>query len=195
MSNFARLRTLWTGPGGPGYSNLDVGISAATPDEESVDDCAAAWRTYWDTLKGYLPNDWQVNVSSEVLIIDVEDNELVDTLTAASSGSAVTGTGSGTWAGAVGVCTRLSTADVVNGRRVRGKTFFVPAVSASAFDADGTLNSTCVSDFTSATTTLHAAIVTAGLGRKVYSPTHRALYDMTGFTVLDRSAVLRSRRA
>lgn len=193
-TNFARMRTLWTGPGGPGYSNLDVAAAAgitATP----LNAIGTAWNAYWTTVLGYLPNDWTINVMSEVGIIQDSDGILQSTMSITTAGSAKVGTAAGTWAGAAGLVTRLQTADIVAGTRVRGKTYFVPAAATLAFDSDGTLSSTCVSDFTSATTTLNAAIVTAGARRVVYSPTHRSLHDVSGFTVLDRSAVLRSRRA
>jgi hypothetical protein len=192
--NWARLTCAWTGPGGPGASHLDVRAETGPADAADLDAVGTAFRAYYNTLAGYLPNDWSLAVSSEVLIIEDTSGELQDTVTITTAGSSVAGTGTGAWAGAVGVVTRFSTGAIIGGRRVRGRTFFVPAVSSLAFDVDGTLNSTCVSDFTTARTTLHTALATADTVPIVYSPTHHVIHDVTGFLVADRSAVLRSRR-
>lgn len=194
MTDFYRLRAVWSGPGGPGYSNLDLSGGIGEVTDSNLNDVGTAWRAYFTTLLGYLPNDWAVSLSSEVLVIEDSTGQLTTTRSISTAGASQTGTASGTWAGAVGVCTRLSTEETINGRRLRGKTFFVPAAPSVAFDSDGTLNGTCITDFTSATTTLHAALATEGVDRCVYSPTHRLMRDVSGFTVLDRSAVLRSRR-
>jgi hypothetical protein len=191
---FLRYSAGWTGPGGPGLSHLDVrGVGGPIPVSVDVNDIGAAWRAYFVTLAGYLPNEWSIGISAEVQITS-DAGELEDLINITTAGASVAGTYTGAWAGAVGVCTRMNTADVVGGRRVRGKTFFVPAGTTTAFDQDGTLNSTAMGDFLNARITLHNAIATNGGIPVVFSPTHGAIFDVTGFNIADRSAVLRSRR-
>lgn len=192
--SFYRFTAVWNGPGGPGVSHLDLrGAGGVALLQANLNDVATAWRAYFSTLAGYLPNEWTIGLSAEVLEMS-DAGVLEDLHNVTTAGAAVAGTYSGSWAGAVGVCTRLVTDDVVNGRRVRGKTFFVPAGATTAFDQDGTMNSTALGDFLNARITLHNAIATEGGVPVVFSPTHGNVYDVTGFNIADRSAVLRSRR-
>jgi hypothetical protein len=192
--SFYRFTAGWTGPGGPGVSHLDVrGLPGPFLDPADLNDIGAAWRAYFVTLAGYLPNEWQIGLSAEVQQL-TDAGVLEDLSNITTAGGSVAGTYSGSWAGAVGVVTRFNTDSVVGGRRVRGKTYFVPAGSTVAFDQDGTLNSTALGDFLNARITLHNAIATNLGVPVVFSPTHGAIYDISGFNIADRSAVLRSRR-
>lgn len=191
---FARYTAVWSGPGGPGVSHLDLrGVGGPVPVSTDLNDIGTAWRTYFTTLAGYLPNEWTIGLSAEVQLT-TDAGVLEELVNITTAGAGVPGTYTGSWAGAVGVCTRFVTADVVGGRRVRGKTFFVPAGTTVAFDQDGTLNSTALSDFLNARITLHNAIASNGGIPVVFSPTHGNVFDITGFNIADRSAVLRSRR-
>lgn len=190
---FWRQTAVWSGPGGPGVSHLDyrgVPGDLGNPDHNAI---ALAWQSYFNTLKGYMPNEWSVGVVAEVAALD-DNGEITETVTITGLSGAIAGTYSGSWAGAVGVCTRFNTAEFVGGRRIKGKTFFVPAGSTVAFDQDGTLNSTALTDFLSARNTLHNAIAAEDGIPVVFSPTHHLTADITGINIADRSAVLRSRR-
>jgi len=158
-----------------------------------LDDIGTAWRAYFVALAGYLPNEWSIALSAEVQQLS-DAGVLEDLINITTAGASVPGTYTGSWAGAVGVVTRMVTDSVVSGRRVRGRTFFVPAGSTVAFDQDGTLNSTALSDFLNQRITLHNAVAANNAVPVVFSPTHNDTYDVTGFNIADRSAVLRSRR-
>jgi hypothetical protein len=189
--SFFRALAIWSGPGGPGTSNLSYrSILPAVADHDA---CIAAWRAYFVTLQGYLPNDWAIGISAEVEQLS-DAGVLEDLINVTTAGASVVGTYSGTWSGAVGVVTRFNTDEFIGGRRVKGKTYFVPAGSTVAFDNDGTLNSTALSDFLNARITLHNAMENAECRPVVWSPTHDNKFDISGFNVADRSAVLRSRR-
>lgn len=191
--SFYRQTAAWTGPGGPGASHLDYRDASVILDPADHNDIATAWRAYFDTLKGYLPNEWQIGVVAEYQKIS-DDGVLEDVNTITGLGAGITGTYTGAWAGAVGVVTRLMTDVFIAGKRVRGRTFFVPAGTTVAFDNDGTLNSTCLSDFLNARITLHNAIAANQAVPIVYSAMHNQKCDISGFNIADRSAVLRSRR-
>jgi hypothetical protein len=191
--SFWRQKAVWSGPGGPGVSHLDYRDAPVPIDDANHTAIAAGWRAYFNTLAGYLPNEWSIAVSSELQkLTDAGDLEELESLT--SVPASVAGTYSGSWAGAVGVVTRFETGQIVNSRRVRGRTFFVPAGSTVAFDQDGTMNSTALGDFLGARVTLHNVLAAQNAVPVVFSPTHGAKYDITGFNIADRSAILRSRR-
>jgi len=190
--SFYRMTAVWSGPGGPGTSHFDfVDIDVlGTPNFNA---CLTAYRTYFNSLAGYLPNEWSIGVSSEIQ--HLSDAGVLEELAPVSVVPAsVTGTYTGSWAGAVGVCTRLVTAEILNGRRLRGKSFFVPAGTTVAFDQDGTMNSTALGDFLTHRTTLHNAVLAQEAEPVVWSPTHSIKSAVTGFNIADRSAVLRTRR-
>lgn len=190
--SFYRMTAIWSGPGGPGSSHFDFRDLdvLGTPNFNA---CLTAYRTYFNTLAGYLPNEWSIGVSSEIQ--KLSDAGVLEGLAPVSVVPAsVVGTYTGSWAGAVGVCTRLVTDLFVGGRRLRGKSFFVPAGTTTAFDQDGTMNSTALGDFLTARTTLHNAVLAQEAGPVVWSPTHEVKSDIVGFNIADRSAVLRTRR-
>jgi hypothetical protein len=191
--SFYRASAGWSGPGGPGVSHLDYREAVPLGDNPNHDAILTAWRSYFSGLAGYLPNEWSIGVVAEVEQLS-DAGVLEEVITSTGAGASVPGTYAGSWAGAVGVVTRFSTAEVINNRRVRGKTFFVPAGTTTTFDQDGTMNSTALSDFLNARITLHAALATNDAIPVVFSPTHNNKFDVTGFNIADRSAVLRSRR-
>lgn len=190
--SFYRMTARWNGPGGPGFSHLDFRDLDALG-APNFDAALTAYRAYFNTLAGYLPNEWSIAVSSEIQkLTDAGVLEELAPVTVAPA--SVAGSYTGSWAGAVGVCTKLNTALIVNGRRLRGKSFFVPAGTTTAFDQDGTMNSTALGDFLNARVTLHNALLAQECGPVVWSPTHSVKADITGFSIADRSALLRTRR-
>jgi hypothetical protein len=189
--SFFRARAVWSGPGGPGSSRLDWRQPTFLDSEMNA--VITAWRAYFVGLAGYLPNEWSIGISAEVQELS-DAGALEDLHNSTTAGASVPGTYSGSWAGGAGVVTRMVTDEFVGGRRLRGKTFFVPAGTTVAFDQDGTLNSTALSDFLNARTTLHNAIAAANAVPVVWSPTFDLIADITGFNIADRSALVRSRR-
>lgn len=192
--SFFRLTALWTGPGGPGASHFDYrDPSNFFTDPVSHAPIVAAWRAYYNSLAGYLPNEWSIGVQGNVLKLS-SAGALEDDLSSGSAPAAVAGSFSGAWAAGIGVVTRFETNSIVGGRRLRGRTFFVPVGGTVAFDSDGTLNSTCQGDFNSLRVTLHNAAATNNAVPIVWSKAHATTRDITGWSVRDRSAILRSRR-
>lgn len=108
----------------------------------------------------------------------------------------ITGTGSGNWAAPAGACITWSTNKFIKGRRLRGRTFFVPLDGVNAFQPDGTLSD-------SMNTVVAAAIPIFINGQSEpivwHRPTGPGLTDgdtapiVTG-SMADKVAVLRSRR-
>jgi hypothetical protein len=134
----------------------------------------------------------------------VSESSMTTTPTAVSGTQAT----SVIYAGGTGGVVNWLTGAVVNGRKVRGRTFLVPLMS-NGFSNDGTLTSGCVSTLTAAG---NAALGTTGCNMTVWSkiwdkkPTSPpaavppkqiggSLARVTSVLVPDRAAQLRSRRS
>lgn len=96
---------------------------------------AAAVRVFFDGIKGTLPNDVIVNFASEFTIHNTGTGELTGTVPVTPP-AAVQGTVTGVWGGGSGYRVDWLTPFVRAGRRVRGRTFLVPAAS-SVFSNEG----------------------------------------------------------
>jgi hypothetical protein len=111
-----------------------------------------------------------------------------------SGGGTVAGSAPAAQAAGVGACTTWSTGGIVNGRKLRGRTFFVP-LAAGGYDSDGTfLTSTY-----GVLTTLANAIMASGGLAVWHRPTIPGGADGTSYGVLsnrvrDKVAFLSSRR-
>lgn len=96
-----------------------------------------AFAAFWDNVSGNLPQGVTVTVPNTGDTIEVETGLLQSVW---SGGTVVTKEGpqQGPYAAGVGVCINWLTAGIVNGHRVRGRTFLVP-MSATRYDNDGTV--------------------------------------------------------
>lgn len=84
------------------------------------------------------------------------DGSITGAWSVATTPSVVTGTGAGNYAGNAGAVIHWLTTGVNQGRRIRGRTFIVPIVSA-AYDATGSLSTTFITTLTTAGNVLIAA--------------------------------------
>lgn len=103
------------------------------------------------------------------------------------------GTSGGVAAAGVGGCIGWLTSGIVNGHRVRGRTFVVPLATA-AYEANGTLTTAALGDLDAAA----GVMVTGGL-QVWHRPTgpggsDGSAHDVVNHTVRDKVAVLTSRR-
>lgn len=113
-----------------------------------------------------------------------------------STGASVTTTGGGvaTAAAGVGAVVTWNTGGIVNGRRLRGRTFLVPLCTA-AYANDGTLSDTSYS----ALQTFAAALMATGPLAVWHRPTTAGgsdgnSYGVTAYRARDKVAMLKSRR-
>lgn len=196
----AKVRAEWQGPGGPGLTQLHVvnaGQDVLSPGE--AQSAVSAVQAYFVDLDGTLPDDWTVQVDPVVDSYTIATGALFNSTTAPSTPSAVEGTAAGAWMGGAGLVTILNTGVIRNGRRVKGRLYFVPATAAS-FEPDGTpgpLTQTALQD---AMGNLVSALNLGGLDLVVYSrplanePLSGVVSQVTGWVCPNRSAILRSRR-
>lgn len=192
-STMYRVRSVLSGwQGGPGLSTcyFSTGGSANSGDALTA---ANRVRGAWDVVKGLLPSSVTVNVQGQVDVIDPTDGEL-QTSYGVTPPATVTGTGVGVVgppqvAGGL----ELFTNDVADRRRIKGRLFISPLVSAqtvsvvpsaglnSAVDAMGVALVTvsppatpplCVWHRPKFTTTLPHTLIRAGSQFNVMSSGH-----------------------
>lgn len=193
MASMLKVASIWTGASGlPGYTNLYFASDALVA--TAAVNAATAVKSIWTGLSTMLPSLVTVTVQLNVEEIEDTDGHLVADHTIALSGNAVTGTDSGSFSAPTGVVSNWKTASIHHGHRVRGRTFFVPMAN-TIYQSDGTIASSPLTSIRAAMTTYLAM---PGTARVVWArPTASAAgaqYPVTGFTVPDKAAVLRSRR-
>lgn len=146
MATIRRCYITWNGLTGlPGLS-----VFYAPSGVDPTGDLA----TFFSTIKANFPTGltWQIPNGGD----ELDDTNGVLTGGWAGTPSTVSATGSATsWAAGVGAYVNWNTTAVVNGRRVRGRTFLCPLV-ASAYDNSGTILAAALSTFQTAATALTA---------------------------------------
>lgn len=184
------IQAVWTGfTGAPGYSNFHFNdaLSAA-----QANTAAAAVRKLFADMSPQLPTIAAIQVQSSANIHDT-GGTLTGVVPVSAPGTAVVGSGGASYAGGVGFVVHWLTGVYLDGRQLRGKTFFVPSAS-SVFGSDGSISSTPLGQMQTAA---NAYVATAGVVPVVWhnppGPTGTA-YSMNGASVQDRTAVMRSRR-
>lgn len=194
MPTITKITAVWTGfAGGPGYSNFYLDGEATAAEATSA---AAALRTMFNGLIGYLPNNLTIRPTGVAQYLDLGSGVMTGQ-TAYTQPLQVTGTNTTAYSGLSGASIRWVTGAVINGRALSGRTFLVPMVGI--YDTDGTLAPAFVTTLTTlanayahyvassdpaATVVWHRPI--AGVGG--------AAATMSGAIVPDKAVGLRSRR-
>jgi hypothetical protein len=181
-----RIRIKWSGPGvaGPGLTTFYTISGEMDP---------AAFLSFFDALKTYLPDDVQVTVPSSGDSMS-EIGGAITNSWAAVGGGVVSGTSSGTFAIGQGVRIVWDTDGIRNGRHVRGTTFLVPVVS-TVYDTSGRVAPAVQTAITTAANNLRTALSGAlviwsrpkGVQGGILSP-------VTSVQVPETPTALRSRR-
>lgn len=189
MAVLNRIRVSWTGfPGAPGLSTFyNVSGTAPVP--------VAAIRQFFQDLNAFLRSNTTITVHADGDDIDDADGTLSGSWAHTPAPAAVTGSAStGVYAAPAGAVVNWVTGGIVNGRRLRGKTFIVP-LATGAFDSDGSLGAFRTTLLTAANT-----LLTSAPGLAVWHrPSAPGAVDgssalITSASVPDLVAVLRSRR-
>ena len=203
MAPILRVKARWTGfSGAPGYSVFHfadfTAPDATGPEQAEAQSAADRVAAFYEAITQFLPNPLRITVEPDLEVIESTTGELQEligiTAPATVQGSAVNTV---PWAGPVGAVVNWRTSLVHRGRRIRGRTFLVPLLS-SAFEMDGTLTPTARDTIQARATTLAATTEAPDLG--VWArPSAVGAADgqwaaVTGVTVPDLAAVLRSRR-
>lgn len=208
MVNVSTVTAVWTGfTGAPGYSKFHFaelsGASAANA-------AGAAVRAFFFADAGHLMVGWQIAIQAIVQTFDVATGELQgeQAMTTVPANVAGSVPNTNVYAGGAGYVVNWTTGGVSNGRKIRGRTFFVPIMS-TAFSNDGTIISSLI---TSMQTAGNALIADASTELVVWSkywdkkpgdppigvPPKQiggAITTVNGCVIPDRAAQLRTRRS
>ncbi len=181
-----RVKVGWSGLSGlPGLSTFYVGtgITDMTPIRNFFD----AWKTFVPTAL-----QWQIANSGDQ--IQEATGVIVGSWSGPAQATVIGAGGAGGYAAPVGAEVRWDTSAIIDGRRIRGRTFMVPILGA-LYDSSGTIATATLTSMQTAA----SALVTALAGEmKVW---HRknakgpgANATVTSALVPDKAYVLRRRR-
>lgn len=184
-----RVVVSWQGPQVQGAA---VNVLHFDATEQPVPPVAAI-RAAYATLAAAIPTNVNIQVPGSGETIDDATGELVG-VWATAAPAVVSGTGGTIAPAGVGMCVTWLTGGIVNGRRLRGRTFIVP-IPGPAFDADGTIGPGALGALSAFATGMVGA---GGLG-VWHRPTTSGGTDGTssgvlGFRIRDKVAYLSSRR-
>lgn len=184
---YARVTATWQGTTGlPGYTRMKCD-GLVMP--QAAQGLADSMRTFFDTIKTYIPQD--VTISWDGLAQMFSDNGQLIGEYSYTPPAQVVGANVQSYASPTGAVVNWLTNDFVNGRRVRGRTFLVP-LGANAYATDGTLAPAAQTAIQTAAVSLVGA--PSSLLIATGQPAAGTLHEVTGASVPDRAAILRSRR-
>jgi hypothetical protein len=144
----ARISVAWQGwAGAPGVTQLYMDPVAAL--QGPVD----AVRTFFAAVAGLIPSGITFTVPNSGDLIEAVDGKISGSWSSPTAPLLVTASGTGTYAGNAGAVVHWLTQRVVDGRRLRGRTFLVPLAGA-AYDSTGSLATAANTTFSNAATAL-----------------------------------------
>lgn len=196
------VSTGWGGAPGLGTHYFDIGTEGPAGSEDLAEDCSLRVHAYYAAFPALFPSTWKLVVNPVVDVINTDNGELVTSYVTAP-GADVVGAQGGAFGPQVAMyCGNLITADVIDGHRVKGRTFLGPL--AQGADADGTPIDARVDIFRTALLTLMGGTLdhpsmTVWSRRRGVSVAHPTglggtAHTVTAITVKDTFAILRSRR-
>lgn len=189
-----RVNCAWQNwPGAPGVTTF-----YASPGPVQVD--IDAVRTFFNALTGLIPVGLTIQVPSSGDVIDETTGTITSAWSVATTPAVVTGTATGSYAGNAGAVIHWLSVGIVNGRRVRGRSFIVP-ITGSAYDAAGSLSTATITTLTNAANALEASsfpmtIWSRPVTNAVPPATNRAgsQHQVNSIRIPDLAVSLRSRR-
>jgi len=186
MATLAKVVALWQSwPGAPGYSVFYA---------NNLNPALAPYQSFFETIKTLIPASTTISIQGSGVLIDDASGAVTGTYSQTPPTPTLC-TGVGSYPGAAGAVVHWFTAGIVNGRRLRGRTFIVPIIS-TAFDTNGSLGTSQLTTISNAAATL-AAASTANF-RIWHRPTGGvggSSADVTASSVPDLCVTTRSRRS
>lgn len=179
-----RVRSVLTGVAGSPY----ISTFHFNDNQVSAQGAATAIQDFWDELASLINGEAEVNVDGEVYQVDASSGQTVG-VEATTTGSVFGTNASEPLPPANQALIRWSTGQWMQGREIRGKTFI--GALTDTVNGDGGLTTAAQTQIQSAATNLLA--VGAG-ALQIYSRMYGAAAFVTGASVWNEFAVLRSRR-
>lgn len=181
------MRCTWTGfLGAPGYTTLYFDGSASPPPTANI-------RIWFFQMNSLFPNVVTIQVPGTGDTLD-DATGLITGSWSTATPAAVTGVVAGVYAAPTGFIANHNTNGVIAGRRLRGRSFLVPA-AGTAYDTNGTLTATALSAAQGASTTFLAAVTPQFVvWHRPIAHAGGSTSPVTAIVVPDKACVLRSRR-
>lgn len=191
MAGLLKMVSVWTGfAGAPGYTNLYAhhnGVSAQEVANQFADDI----HDFWNTVNGYVPAVVDITVGPSWQSIDIESGDVLDEGTVETPPASVAGNLAGGFAGNVGLALNWQTGTFIKGRRLKGRTYLVPL--GGIFEGDGTPSASSIAAIGDAATALLEGSSNMAVWHRPKAGAGGSWAQITGVTITDRAAVLRSR--
>lgn len=194
MADLKRCSVTWQSwPGAPGVSQFYLDDTAGQAQVDAI-------RAFFAAQAALLPSGLTITVPSSGDTVDESTGKLTGTWSVATAPIPVVGSALGAYAGNAGFVVHWLTQSFTRNRRVRGRTFIVPAVAA--YDSAGSIAAATLTNIQTAAQNL----VTSSAGlihvwvRPVYQPKTGVLIrggmsgPITSSRVPDLAVSLRSRR-
>lgn len=192
-----RATIRWAGfSGEPGYTNLHFSKSGDI-DGAVLDQTLANVRTFFLAIASKLPTGVGLTFPTSVDEFDTTSGELLNTHSVVLQTAVPGSGGAAPFSSATGACVTWGTDTIVNGRRLRGRTFLVPLLPANSFETNGTLIEAARTQLLAAATAFKNE--TDGYPFHIWSQPNPGVVNgasgpVTSANVADKTAILRSRR-
>jgi hypothetical protein len=171
------------------HSRGDGVATNATTAQSMADRC----RTLFDGIKALVPTGIIWTFPNEVTELDTATGVLTDVHSITPPADVSSSAGSTSYSRPSGGRVDWNTSAIVNGRRLRGRTYFVP-LAGSTQDGTGGITTTAIATLETAANAYRNTGVFTAATPVVWSRTHGIVADIIGSSVIDRCSVLRSRR-
>ena len=186
MAPLMRHRTTWTGfVGGPGVTTLYWDAGSAVN--------LTAWNAFLTAIQARFPTvvTWQSQNQGDVI---ESTTGVISGSWAGAAQPSVSGTGVGAYTAPSGCVINWRTAGVVDGRRLRGRSFMVP-LHGGAYDSDGTISAAALTSLRTALATFQAAAAPVlQVWSRPLDGAGGSNHTVTSADIPDKAAILRSRR-
>lgn len=198
MVSVYRVTALWSNfAGAPGYTKFSFSDLVDTTSRNAA---GAKVQALFEGVKAYLVTGLQVAVQANIDEFDMGSGALLGSAAMTTIPTPTTGaSGAAAYAGGAGFCITWNTSLILNRRRVRGRSFFVPCGNA-VYDTNGTLASAAITAIGTAANTFVAATAprpNVWSRHFVGTPPVQsggALAAVESYTLRDMASQLRSRR-
>lgn len=189
------LRVNWAGTSltGPGVSVLHARTSGGSTTVQCAQALSDRARAFFDAVKALVPAGVTWSFPSECTELDTTTGQLIGVHPVTPPADVVSTGAVSTLLRPIGARVDWLTTAIVNGRRLRGRTYLVP-LTVGSFDGSGSIATTPLGTMeTAATAYKNTGLFTASQPA-VWSRTHGILADISGSNVPDFQTVMRSRR-
>lgn len=180
------IQVSWVGLTGlPGVSTFYTVATPATAPAELL--------SFFTAIRGLFPDGLTWTIPNSGDQIDSTNGQLLGSWSASGGGSVNSNGGAGGYAAGVGAYVNWRTNGVVNGRRIKGRTFLLPLLAA-AYEVNGTLGSSALSTLQTAVNTLAGAAQGVGIWHRPVNGSGGSLAPVASGVVPDQVTSLRTRR-